>query len=128
MLFEASSYIATHYREKVNKLLFRLVNFFRPASLIEVGEGNGDSIRYIREARTSMTSVSLKGEDREETLRQLKVELDKMQQVDFLHIAHTSYYMEVFEMAYPYLHSGSCVVVGDNTVMFFIVCIALSAY
>lgn len=102
-----------HYREKVNKLLFRLVNFFRPASLVEVGEGNGDSIRYIREARTSMTSVSLKGEDREETLRQLKVELDKMQQVDFLHIAHTSYYMEVFEMAYPYLHSGSCVVVGD---------------
>jgi len=60
-----------HYREKVNRLLFRLVNYFRPASLIEVGEGNGDSYRYIREARTSMTSVSLKGEDKEETLRLL---------------------------------------------------------
>ena len=50
-----------HYREKVNKLLFRLVNYFRPMSLIEVGEGNGDAFRYMNNARTSMVSVSLKG-------------------------------------------------------------------
>ena len=30
-----------HYRRKVNRLLFRLVNYFRPKSLIEVGIGNG---------------------------------------------------------------------------------------
>lgn len=37
-----------HYRRKVNRLLFRLVNYFRPKSLIEVGIGNGASIGYMR--------------------------------------------------------------------------------
>lgn len=112
---KASSVSASlpHYREKVNRLLFRLVNYFRPASLIEVGEGNGDSLRYMQAARTSMTAVGLKGEDKEETLRRLKLELEKMKHVDFLHIAYTSYYKEVFEMAYPYLQASSCVVVGN---------------
>lgn len=102
-----------HYREKINKLLFRLVNYFRPVSLIEVGEGNGGSICYMREANTAMRSVCLKGEDKDETLCQLKVSLEKMKQVGFLHIGHTSYYKEVFDMAYPYLQAQSCVVVGN---------------
>ena len=102
-----------HYREKVNRLLFRLVNYFRPVSLIEVGEGNGDSFRYMREARLSMKAVSLKGEDQAETLRQLKVELKKVKKLDFLHIGPTAYYKDIFEMAYPYLHPQSCVVIGN---------------
>lgn len=102
-----------HYREKINKLLFRLVNYFHPVSLIEVGEGNGDSIRYMREANTAMRSTCLKGEDKDETLSQLKVSLEKMKQVGFLHIGHTSHYKEVFDMAYPYLQAQSCVVIGD---------------
>ena len=108
-----SSRCLPHYREKVNKLLFRLVNYFRPATLVEVGEGNGDAIRYMRTARKPMVSVSLKGLDKEETLRSLQQELDKMGQVDFLHIAHTPYYKEVFELAFPYLTERSCVVVGN---------------
>ena len=102
-----------HYREKVNRLLFRLVNHFRPTTLMEVGEGNGDAIRYMKEARTSMTSISLKGMDKEETLRRLKEACRKRGKIDFLHIAFTPYYMEVFEEAFPYLHGESCVVIGD---------------
>ena len=102
-----------HYREKVNRLLFRLVNYFRTDTLVEVGTGNGDAIRYMKDARTSMTSVSIKGEDREETLHSLKKELEKLGKLDFLHIAFTPYYKEVFEVAFPYLHEASCVVVGD---------------
>lgn len=102
-----------HYREKVDKLLFRLVNYFRPATLVEIGEGNGDAIHYMRAARKSMVSVSLKGLDKEETLRSLQQELVKMEQVDFLHIAHTPYYKEVFELVFPYLNERSCVVVGS---------------
>ena len=43
-----------HYRRKVNRLLFRLVNYFRPKSLIEVGIGNGASIGYMRAACHTM--------------------------------------------------------------------------
>lgn len=102
-----------HYREKVNRLLFRLVNHFRPDSLMEVGEGNGDAIRYMKEARTSMVAVGLKGLDKEETLHRMEMELEKRGRIDFLHIAFTPYYKEVFEVAFPYLHDESCVVVGD---------------
>ena len=101
-----------HYREKVNRLLFRLVNYFRPASLIEVGEGNGDSFRYLCAARASMVTACLKGEDKEETLRQLKLKLDGMKQIDCLHIAFTPYYNEVFEMVFPYLCEHSFVIGG----------------
>ena len=102
-----------HYRVKINKLLFRLVNYFRPASLVEVGEGNGDAIRYMRGARSSMVSVTMNGVDKAETLCRLKDELERMKRVDFLHIAFTPYYKEVFELAFPYLCSSSCIVIGD---------------
>ena len=102
-----------HYREKVNKLLFRLVNFYRPESLIEVGEGNGEAFRYMNQARTSMVSVALKGVEKEETLCHLETELKRLKKLDFLHIAFTPYYKEIFEIAFPYLHDESCVVVGD---------------
>lgn len=102
-----------HYREKVNKLLFRLVNYFRPTTLIEVGNGNGDAIRYMKEACSPMTSVSLRGQDKEETLRLLKGALMRQGKIDFLHIAFTPYYKEVFEEACPYLHAESCVIIGN---------------
>ena len=102
-----------HYRERINKLLFRLVNYFRPASLVEVGQGNGDALRYMREARRTMDVVALEGLDKENTLLRLRNELARLEKVDFLHLGFTPYYKEVFEVAYPYLHEGSCVVMGD---------------
>ena len=108
-----SSKSLLHYREKVNRLLFRLVNFYHPALLVEVGEGNGESFRYMCAARPSMTSVALKGLDKDDTLCQLGKELLKAKTLDFLHIGFTPYYKEAFEVAYPHLHEGSCVVVGD---------------
>lgn len=102
-----------HYREKVNKLLFRLVNYFRPMTLLEVGKGNGDAFRYLCAPRSSMVSVGLEGKDKEETLRQLDAELKRMEKLDFVHIAFTPYYIEVLERIFPYLHDESCVVIGD---------------
>jgi hypothetical protein len=60
-----------------------------------------------------MVSVSLKGEEKDETLHRLEMELKRLEKVDFLHIAFTPYYKEVFEMVFPYLHDESSVVVGD---------------
>ena len=60
-----------------------------------------------------MMSVGMKGLEKEETLCRLKLELERLKRVDFLHIAFTPYYKEVFEMVFPYLHDESSVVVGD---------------
>ena len=109
----SSSNTFPHYREKVNRLLFRLVNFFCPSTLVEVGAGNGDAIRYMRAARSSMASVSLRGVDREQMMERLKQDLESLEKVDFLHIGPTPYYMEALECVFPYLHDKSCVVIGD---------------
>ena len=102
-----------HYREKVNRLLFRLVNYYRPMTLVEVGKGNGASFRYMQAARSSMDAISLDGTDWDEIRCQLEKVLVRMKRVDFLHIAHTPYYIEVFEMVFPYLHEGSSVIIGE---------------
>ena len=44
-----------HYREKVDKFLFRLVNYLQPSVLFEVGTGSGISVRYMLEARNEMS-------------------------------------------------------------------------
>ena len=75
-----------HYRRKVNRLLFRLVNYFRPKSLIEVGIGNGASIGYMRAACHTMDSVTLKGRDWTKTSRQLEEKLSEVHTLDCLHI------------------------------------------
>ena len=101
-----------HYRCKVNRLLFRLVNYFRPKSLIEVGIVNGASISYMRAACHTMDSVTLKGRDRDKTLQQLAEKLEELQYIDCLHIAHTSFYQEVFEQSLPYIHPDSWFIIG----------------
>lgn len=101
-----------HYRRKVNRLLFRLVNYFRPKTLIEVGIGNGSSIGYMRAACRTMDSFTMKGRDKDKTLQQLKEKLAAMPTLDCLHIAHTPYYKEVFAQAIPYVGSHSWFIIG----------------
>lgn len=101
-----------HYRRKVNRLLFRLVNYFRPKSLIEVGIGNGASIGYMRAACHTMDSVTLKGRDWAKTSRQLEEKLAEVHTLDCLHIGHTPFYKEVFELVLPYAGPRSCFIVG----------------
>lgn len=101
-----------HYRRKVNRLLFRLVNYYRPKSLIEVGIGNGASISYMRAACFTMDSVTVKGRDWERTSQQLKEKLSVLQTLDCLHIGHTPFYKEVFEQVLPYAGPHSWFIIG----------------
>ena len=93
-------------------MLFRLVNYFRPKSLIEVGIGNGASIGYMRAACHTMDSVTLKGRDWAKTSRQLEEKLAEVHTLDCLHIGHTPFYKEVFELVLPYAGPRSCFIVG----------------
>ncbi|WP_455674595.1 hypothetical protein [Phocaeicola sp.] len=101
-----------HYRQKVNRLLFRLVNYYRPRTLIEVGIGNGASISYMRAASHTMDSVTIKGRDKEKTLRQLQGKLNELPVVDCLHIAQTPFYKEVFEQTLPHAGADSWFIIG----------------
>ncbi len=101
-----------HYRRKVNRLLFRLINHLQPKTLIEVGVGNGASISYMRAACHTMESVTFKGRNREQTLQQMAETLEVMQTLDCLHIAYTPYYKETFKLALPYANARSCFIIG----------------
>lgn len=97
-----------HYRRKVNRLLFRLVNHFRPQAWMEIGPGNGASTDYMRAARTSMQTTIIDGREKEATLNTLR----SMNPIDFLHIGFTPYYKEVLEEVLPHLSENACIVVG----------------
>ena len=101
-----------HYRRKVNRLLFRMVNYLQPSTLIEVGFGNGASMSYMRAASRTMNSVTMKGRQREKTLERLQHELEQCRQLDCLHIAYTDHYREVYEAALPYVGPKSWFVIG----------------
>lgn len=108
----ASAGSSSFYRGKVNRLLFRLVNYFRPSFLIEVGRGDGTAFRYIQAARTSMKALSVEGRTSEETLLHLEKAMKGKKSVDLLHVADTPYYAEVVEKMLPWLTDGSCMIVG----------------
>lgn len=101
-----------HYRKKVNRLLFRLVNYLRPESLVEVGTGNGASIEYMRAACRTMDAVTLKADNWATASQQLKKRLSGMHTLDCLHIGHTPFYKETFEQVLPYAGPRSCFIVG----------------
>lgn len=101
-----------HYNRKTNRLLFRLVNYFHPSTLLEVGTGNGMSLAYMQAARASMQTAGVDAEEKRELLERLGGELKAMEKVDFVHIGFTLHFKEAFEEIYPYLHSGSCMLVS----------------
>lgn len=100
------------YRRKVNRLLFRLVNHFRPSLLIHVSEGEDEAFRYMFAARTSMKAVNVSEEHKEETLQALDKLMTNRCPVDFLHVGHTSCYPEVVEKMLPCMATDACLVVG----------------
>ena len=46
-----SPYSLPGYDEQTNRLLFRIVNYFSPSSILEVGTGSGVSAAYLSAAR-----------------------------------------------------------------------------
>ena len=103
-----------HYRTKVNKLLFRLVNYFQPRNMIEVGKGNGAAQAYMKTASRSMNFISVDDQlPLEQFTQQLSMQLECMKELDGLHIGHTPYYKETFQNALPYVNEKTCFIVAD---------------
>ena len=119
-----------HYREKTDRLLFRLVNYLQPAAMLEVGTGSGLSARYMAEARHVALCTLDEGKCHEEVVRLLS----DCEQVDYrcgdeigllhryieehacpdvVHIAFTPYYKETFEALLPAVSSRTCFFIGS---------------
>ena len=101
-----------HYRTKINRLLFRMINFTQPRNLLEVGSDNGEAFQYMCTAKKGMEAFAIKSQEQQDTLNQLKEKLDEWQTLDCLHIGATFFYKDIYEMACPYLKHGSWMIVG----------------
>lgn len=101
-----------HYRTKVNRLLFRMVNYTQPHNLLEVGRDNGAAFKYMCTAKRDMQTCSIKSHEQQITIRQLQEKLDEWKSLDCLHIGHTLYYKAIYEKAVPHMNPGSWMIVG----------------
>lgn len=119
-----------HYREKVDKLLLRLVNYCRPSFLFEVGTGSGLHTRYMAAGNTKMDVLSVTSKCVEE-VRDLLAESPRISYCDtgieeikrtwekaqtssvMVHIGHTPDYKETFEQLLPLAGKQTCFIIGS---------------
>ena len=105
-----------HYREKTDRLLFRLVNHLQP--------------RYMSEAKHVPLYTFDEGKEHEEVISLLKdapevdyrcgnvlsllrSRVEGQSCPDIVHIAFTPYYKEAFDMLLPYVTSRTCFFIGS---------------
>ena len=118
-----------HYREKVDKLLLRLVNHYRPLLLLDVGVGGGLQTRYMAAGNTQMEILAHSDShvDKVESfltdvphLSYGKIGIEEMKRKwkelgtsdVMVHIGHTSQYRETFEALLPLAGERTCFVIG----------------
>lgn len=118
-----------HYREKTDRLLFRLVNYLQPAFIWEFGTGSGLEASYMAAAKNvPLFTWDERGGDKANSLlsgkpgisffdsgwKDLDVEqLAGQNCLDLVHIAHTSSYKELFERLLPYAGEHTCFIIGQ---------------
>lgn len=113
-----------HYREKVDKFLFRLVNHLQPSSILEIGTGSGLSTLYMTEAK--YVPVYTYDECAHQEVSRLfaaypQIEYRACEDIrqlvpdvmgELVHIAHTPYYKEVFEYLCAKANTHTCFVIA----------------
>ena len=103
-----------HYRTKVNRLLFRLVNYFQPKNMIEAGQGNGEAQTYMKSASQRMKFLTVAdGLSLSACKQQFEQYLSSEKEIEAVHLGHTPYYKELFEMALPYVTPKTCIIIGN---------------
>lgn len=119
--------------ERVCRLLFRLVNRFQPAHVIEVGTGDGRSMAYLSAARKHIPCVTLDDRPVPDVCRDILREeypavdcrtgdvlhellpkaLDEAGMPGLVHIAYTLYYKEAVEQVMACAGAETILIVED---------------
>lgn len=118
------------YREKTDKLLFRLANHLQPTSMLEIGTGSGIDTSYLWAGKqcpiltiaetnpiadvaadilSSYEQITLKTGN---PLPLLQEELTKGGLPQLVHLAHTTQYEACFNAILPYVTPNTCIIVG----------------
>lgn len=100
------------YRKKVYKLLFRLINYYRPNSVIDIACDGGRSLSYMKAASTSLICYSFNDDIGQQVVDDLSSLLEKIGKIDCMHIGFTSYYKEIFNVAIDHVDENSIIIVG----------------
>lgn len=125
------------YDENIDQMLFRLVNALQPRFILEIGTGAGVSTGYLAAVSRKTPVITLDAphpavsEVREnmkafpqieyrngDVLPMLDALTEEGRPIDFVHMAHTAFFREAFDIVLPYLNEKSVVVVegvrGNN--------------
>lgn len=92
---------------KVDKLLFRMANFFQPAVAIKMGAGGVLSLKYIQAGCKRAKCVELSETAAWDRIEELQGNASSV----MLYIGETERFREIFEAALPFLSPQSVVVV-----------------
>lgn len=102
----------SHYA-RVNKLLFRLVNYLHPKNIIEVGPDEGQSLKCMSMARQQMLLCAVREEAEHFTTDMLTQILSPDVPLDFLYVTHPYAYADIYEAALPLVGTRSVFVFKD---------------
>lgn len=113
-----------HYREKVDKFLFRLTNYWQPSSILEIGTGSGLSALYMAEAKhvpVYTYDSCLRREVSCLLSSYPRIVYRKEEEIwnwdlpflpEMVHIAHTVHYKEIFDYLCGKAGSRTCFVIA----------------
>lgn len=118
------------YDEKTDQLLFRLVNALHPRSILEIGTGAGVSTGYLASVSSATPCFTIDAKHPAvqqvakllekfpnvqyfpgDILQTLQDFLPESRNVDFVHLAHTVFFEEAYEILRPNLNPHSVIVV-----------------
>ena len=112
---------ATHpdtplYREEVYRMLFRLTDYVHPCTIVEVGTRTALAACSMAMARPTTPCIAIGTEcmspiaqppqieiKKGDEIALFNKELQRLGTIGYLHIAHTSHYREIVDMALPHV-------------------------
>lgn len=119
-----------HYREKVDKFIFRLTNHLSPLCIWEFGTASGLTTLYMAKARQvpvytceegmmhpcvtallrEQENISIQKGGIDAFLREAGVRKDNP---GLIHLGNIEHYQEVFEAILPYTNQHTCLIIGN---------------
>lgn len=98
---------------KVDKLLFRLANFFQPSTAIQVGTGGALSLKYVQAGCKRTHCMAMPDTRSLVSHWKEQAALQKSEPLGLLYICETDDFQEIFESALPFVDEHTLIIV-DN--------------